>query len=87
MAGRMASPDDRWWFSFTSRGKQGVYGFDHARKELSVMSVRKSAGAGSFDELHAKCDAPLMASSIRPILPVNQLFVLKNIAFAPLEVS
>jgi len=87
MAGRMASLDDRRRVSFTSRGQQGVYGFDHARKELSVMSVRKSAGAGSFDELHAKCDAPLMASSIRPILPVNQLFVPKNIAFAPLEVS
>jgi hypothetical protein len=37
------------------------------------MSVRQSAGAGSFDKLDAGCDAPLMASSLRPIPPVNQL--------------
>jgi hypothetical protein len=37
------------------------------------MIVRKSAGAGSFDELDIGFDAPLMASSIRPILPVKQL--------------
>jgi hypothetical protein len=55
------------------RATRRFYGFDHAWEGLSMMSVRKSAGAGSFDKLHAGCDAPLMASSIRPIPPVNQL--------------
>jgi len=73
MAGQTESPDDRWWNGFTSRGQQGVYGVDHARKGLLVISVRKSAGAGSFDELDAGFDAPLMASSIRPTLPLRQL--------------
>jgi hypothetical protein len=31
-----------------------------------MMSVRKSAGAGSFVKLDAGCDAPLMAYSMRP---------------------